>query len=98
VGSGKVARIHAAALKSLAESELVAVCGRPSAGLEAFGASHGVPVFHGRRRDGAEGGRAGAQHLHQPPPARGTCDSGCESWVHVLVEKPLATTLASATG
>jgi UDP-N-acetyl-2-amino-2-deoxyglucuronate dehydrogenase len=93
VGTGKVAELHAAALRSLPESEFVAACGRPSAKLDAFGARHGVPVFHSVEE---MIGRAGVQalcictpHPNHAAPAIAAASAG----VHVLVEKPMAVSL-----
>src|ERR1035438_950239 len=45
VGAGKVAHLHAAALRALPESEFVAVCSRPSERLGAFADRYGVRAF-----------------------------------------------------
>jgi UDP-N-acetyl-2-amino-2-deoxyglucuronate dehydrogenase len=93
VGAGKVAHLHAAALQSLPESEFVAVCGRPSEGLRAFAARYRVPAF----TDVAEMiGRTGVQALCvcTPHPSHaGPTIAAARAGVHVLVEKPLASTL-----
>src|SRR5208283_4495532 len=70
VGTGKIGRIHAAALRDLPESEFVAVCGRPSDRLQAFAGQYRVQAF---TDVGEMLGRAR---------------------VHVLFEKPMASTLA----
>ncbi|HZZ20243.1 MAG TPA: Gfo/Idh/MocA family oxidoreductase [Opitutaceae bacterium] len=94
VGSGKVAHLHAKALKALGESELVGVCGRPSATLDAFGATYGIRVFHDikamARDAGVQAVVVGTPH---PVHAAAAVDAA-EAGVHVLVEKPLASTLA----
>src|SRR5271165_6106657 len=72
VGTGKIGRIHAAALRDLPESEFVAVCGRPSDRLQAFAGQYRVQAF----TDVGE--------------MLGAARAG----VHVLVEKPMASTLA----
>jgi len=93
VGSGKVARLHAAALKTLRESEFVAVCGRPSARLDAFGTLHGVRVFHDVeemvRKAAVEAVCVCTSHPEHAAPAIAAANAGA----HVLVEKPLASTL-----
>lgn len=93
VGAGKVAELHAAALQALPESDFVAVCGRPSEKLDAFGARHGVRVFHSVEEMIA---RAGVQalcictpHPNHAAPAIAAANAG----VHVLVEKPMAVSL-----
>jgi predicted dehydrogenase len=94
VGAGKVAHLHAAALRALPESEFVAVCGRPSEGLRAFAAKYGVPAFG----DVAEMvGRARVQALCvcTPHPAHAApAVAAARAGVHVLVEKPMASSLA----
>jgi predicted dehydrogenase len=93
VGSGKVAHLHAAALKSLPQSEFVGVCGRPSEKLDSFGRLHGVPTFGdlgGMLRDT----RAEALCICTPHPNHAaSAVAAARQGVHVLVEKPLAATL-----
>jgi UDP-N-acetyl-2-amino-2-deoxyglucuronate dehydrogenase len=93
VGTGKVAHLHAAALASLEESEFVAVCGRPSDRLVAFGARYGVRAFHDV---GEMIERAGVQAICVCTPHPGHAEpaiAAAKAGVHVLVEKPMATTL-----
>ncbi|MGH7995463.1 MAG: Gfo/Idh/MocA family protein [Opitutaceae bacterium] len=94
VGSGKVAGLHAAALRALPESDFVAVCGRPSEKRDTFAARHGVRTF-----DGVEAAIAGAgvqalvictPHPRHAEPAIAAAKAG----VHVLVEKPLAASVS----
>ncbi len=94
VGAGKVAHLHAMAHCSLPESEFVGVCGRPSESLQAFADKYHVPSF---QDVGEMVERAGAQalcvctpHPNHAAPAISAARAG----VHVLVEKPLASTLA----
>lgn len=94
VGSGKVAHLHAKALKALPESELVAVCGRPSPGLDAFGKLHGILVSNDMAAMARE---AGVQAIVIATPHPVHAQAAVEAahlGIHVLVEKPLATTLA----
>lgn len=94
VGTGKVAHLHAAALRSLPESEFVAVCGRPSEKLTAFGAQYGVPAFSDVgamiRQTGVQALCICTPHPNHAAPTIAAVRAG----VHVLVEKPLAATLA----
>jgi predicted dehydrogenase len=94
VGAGKVSHLHAAALRALPESEFVAVCGRPTPGLAAFAAKYGVRAF----TDVGEMIRsAGVQAVVvcTPHPAHAAPTiAAARAGVHVLVEKPMASTLA----
>lgn len=93
-GCGKVGQIHAGALTALAESELVAVCDADPARAAAFAVQHGARPFTDIRtmiRDAA----VDAVMVCTPHPlhARNTVDAA-ESGAHVLVEKPMAASLA----
>ncbi len=94
VGTGKVADLHAAALCSLPESQFVAVCGRPSARLDAFAARYGVPAFTDVRgmveRAGVQALCVCTPHPNHAAPTIAAARAG----VHVLVEKPMASSLA----
>jgi UDP-N-acetyl-2-amino-2-deoxyglucuronate dehydrogenase len=94
VGAGKVAHLHAAALRALPESEFVGVCGHPSDRLRAFGERYRVPSFSDVgemiRRTGAQALCVCTPHPGHAAPAIAAARAG----VHVLVEKPLASTLA----
>lgn len=94
VGTGKVAHLHAAALRSLPESEFVAACGRPSPRLDAFGMKFGVGVFTSVgemiERSGAQAILVCTPHQEHAGPAIEAAKAGA----HVLVEKPLAASLS----
>jgi predicted dehydrogenase len=93
VGAGKVAHLHAAALKALPESEFVAVCGRPTAGLRAFAEKYGVRAY---TDTGEMIARAGVQAIIVCTPHPGHAAptvAAASAGVHVLVEKPMASTL-----
>src|SRR5262245_50844380 len=94
IGCGKVGHIHAAALRSLPESELVAVCDVSSARAQAFASKYGARSFtdvETMLRDGrVEAVIIGTPHPLHAAPAIAAARAG----VHVLVEKPLAATLA----
>lgn len=94
VGCGKVGSIHAAALQSLAQAEFVAACDTSPERAEAFAAKFGVRPFADAaamlREGGIEAVVIGTPHpLHAEPAIR-----AAEAGVHVLVEKPMAATLA----
>lgn len=94
VGCGKVASIHAAALASLPEAEFVATCDVSAERAEAFAAKHRVRPFTDlgtMLRDA----RPEAIIIGTPHPLHATAAiRAAEAGVHVLVEKPLAASLA----
>lgn len=93
VGCGKVGHLHAAALKSLPESEFVAVCGRTPEKAQAFAAKYGVSAFTDVRemlsKSKAEAICVCTPHPEHAAPTIAAAQAG----VHALVEKPLASTL-----
>lgn len=94
LGCGKVGQIHATALKELPESELVAVCDanaeRAAAFAERFGGRAFTDVQELLAASGAQAIVIGTPHpLHAEPAIR-----ALEAGVHVLVEKPMAASLA----
>jgi predicted dehydrogenase len=95
IGCGKVAHLHAAALQTLPESEFVAVCDSDAARAASFAAQYGTPApFTGPEAMFREAG-VEAVMLCTPHPLHAdhtVVAAGCG--VHVLVEKPLAATLA----
>lgn len=96
VGCGKVAGIHAEALAAVPEAEFVAACDISAERASAFAAKHRVRSFTDlgtMLRDTApEAVIIGTPHpLHAEAAVR-----AAEAGVHVLVEKPLAATLADA--
>jgi predicted dehydrogenase len=92
VGCGKVGGIHAAALAGLPEAHFVAACDVSRDRVEAFAARYGVTAFAdlGPMLREVEAVVVGTPHpLHAEPAVR-----AAETGVHVLVEKPMAATLA----
>jgi len=94
VGCGKVAHLHAAALARLPESEFVAVCDADGDRASAFGERYGVRPFTDCaemiRGAGVEALVVCTPHPLHAAPAIAAAEAG----VHVLVEKPLAATVA----
>src|SRR4051812_2863444 len=92
IGCGKVGRVHAAALRSIPEAEFVAACDVSRDRAEGFAATFGVLPFTDvkallREVDAVV---IGTPHpLHAEPAAL-----AAEAGVHVLVEKPMAATVA----
>jgi predicted dehydrogenase len=94
IGCGKVGQIHAAALRGIAEAELTAVCDVSAQRARAFADRLGVRGYTDvdamLRESNVEAVIIGTPHpLHAAPAVR-----AAEAGVHVLVEKPLAATLA----
>jgi UDP-N-acetyl-2-amino-2-deoxyglucuronate dehydrogenase len=94
VGCGKVGQIHAAALANLPESQFVAVCDHSADRAAGFAARFQVQAFTDVRallRDvRPQALLIGTPHPLHAAPALAAAEAG----VHVLVEKPLAATLA----
>jgi predicted dehydrogenase len=94
VGCGKVGHLHAAALKSLPESEFVAVCGRTAEKAQAFADKYNVAPFTDVRemlaKSKAEAVLVCTPHPEHAAPTIAAAQAG----VHALVEKPLASSLA----
>lgn len=94
IGPGKVGHLHAQALQSLPESEFVAVCGRDEAKTADFARGYGVRAFTDL---GLMFDAAGVQVLcvctPHPLHAQATV-LAAQRGIHVLVEKPLAASLA----
>src|SRR5947209_3675898 len=94
IGCGKVGRIHAAALRSLPDVEFVAACDSSRERAEHFAAEYGVRPFTDvptvLREAGVEAVVIGTPHPLHAEPAVAAAEAG----VHVLIEKPMAATLA----
>jgi UDP-N-acetyl-2-amino-2-deoxyglucuronate dehydrogenase len=93
IGCGKVGAIHAQALASLAESKFVAVCDADPARAQSFAARYGVEPFGSVEEmlssAAPEGVTICTPHpLHEEPSIL-----AANAGVHVLVEKPLASSL-----
>ncbi len=92
IGCGKVGSIHAAALKSIPEANFVAACDANSDRAGAFADKYGVKPFTdlSAMLKEVEAVIIGTPHpLHAEPAIR-----AAEAGVHVLVEKPMAATVA----
>src|SRR5512139_17185 len=93
IGYGKVAHIHAEALREIPESEFVAVCGRDATKARAFGEQHGVRPFTSVEE--MVGAGVQAVVVATPHPAHATVTTeALRAGAHAIVEKPLASSLA----
>jgi predicted dehydrogenase len=94
VGCGKVGHLHATALKALQESDFVAVCARTPEKAQPFAAKYDVQAFTDLRemisKAQVEAICLCTPHPQHAAPAIAAAQAG----VHVLVEKPLAASLA----
>ena len=94
IGCGKVGHLHAAALSQLAESQFTAVCDFDAARAAAFAAQYGVRPYSDAalmfREAGIEAVVICTPHPLHAAPAILAAEHG----VHILVEKPLAASLA----
>ena len=93
VGCGKVGHLHAKALSSVPESAFVAACGRDRVKTEAFAATYKVrPYCDVGEMIATEGVQALAICTPHPLHALHAVKAA-RAGVHILVEKPLASTL-----
>lgn len=97
IGCGKIARTHARALAGLAESEFVAVCDAVPERAAALADEHGVPHRYADAEELLASGTVDAVTVCTPHPSHaGLVSLAAGHGVHVLVEKPLSTSLAAA--
>ncbi len=94
VGCGKVAHLHAAALSGLPESELVGVADVAPDRAREFGARYDVRAYP-NLESMISAGKIEAVAVCTPHPEhRAPAVRAAEAGIHVLVEKPLASSLA----
>ncbi len=94
IGCGKVGHLHAAALRSLDESQFVAVCGRTREKADAFAQHYGVAAFTDVGEMVAKAKVEAVCVCTPHPQHAGPTIAAARAGAHVLVEKPLASTLA----
>jgi UDP-N-acetyl-2-amino-2-deoxyglucuronate dehydrogenase len=94
IGCGKVGHLHAAALRSLEESEFVAVCGRTVEKVQTFAKQYGVAAYTDVGEMIAKS-KVEMVCICTPHPEHATPTvAAARAGAHVLVEKPLASSLA----
>jgi predicted dehydrogenase len=97
IGCGKIARIHAQALRDLPEAEFVAVCDTDEGRARAFASEHGAQQVYADARELLESGAVEVVLICAPHPAHAALVvAAAEAGVHVLCEKPISITLAAA--
>ncbi len=96
IGYGKVAALHAKALETTEHAELVSVSGHRQERRDAFAHQWGLnsrnSVEEMIKEDGIQAVVIATPHLQHYPDAFSALNAGC----HVLVEKPLALSVAEA--
>lgn len=94
VGHGLVAQIHASAIGAIPDVELVAVAGRDVKRAEPFAAEHGIAAFSDVEAM-VQSVDADAVIVATPHPTHtDIAIIAAKAGAHVLIEKPLATTVA----
>jgi predicted dehydrogenase len=94
IGCGKVAHLHAAALTALPESELVAVCDRDRVRAAAFASRYGAHAYEDLASMILSSGAQAVIVCTPHPLHADSAIAAMNLGAHVLVEKPLATTVA----
>jgi len=94
IGCGKVGHLHAAALASLPESRFVAVCARTPEKANAFAQKYHVATFTDVQEMIAKAGVEAVCICTPHPQHAAPAIAAAQAGVHVLVEKPLASSLA----
>lgn len=94
IGYGKVAHCHAQALKNLPESEFVAVCGRNISKVNEFAEKYNVKGYTSIEDMAAKSGVEAVVVCTPHPVHAESAIPALRAGLHVLVEKPLSTSLA----
>ena len=93
IGCGKVSDLHAAALKKTTEAQFVAVFSRSAEKARKYGDKYGVPGFSDIQEMIASAGVEAAIICTSHPAHRDAAVIAAQAGVHILVEKPLASSL-----
>lgn len=94
IGTGKVAHLHAAALAELEESEFVAVCNANIEGARAFAEQYGVKAYADVEEMVEDAGVEAVTVCTPHPLHADGAIRAARAGAHVIVEKPLASSLA----
>jgi UDP-N-acetyl-2-amino-2-deoxyglucuronate dehydrogenase len=93
VGCGKVGQLHAKALSQLSESVFVAVCDMDLRRVKQFAAQYGVKGYHDVEEMIAKSGVEVLTVCTPHPLHAESAIKAAKAGVHVLIEKPLASSL-----
>ena len=97
IGLGVWGEKHVQALKTIPEVELVAVCDSDQARLKSLSSRYGIPNIYSDFHELLRAERLDAVHVVTPEPAhRAPVVEAASMGIHVLVEKPIATSLGDA--
>ena len=97
IGLGVWGEKHVQALKTIPEVELVAVCDCDQARLKSLSSGYSIPNVYTDFHDLLRAERLDAVHVVTPEPAHGApVVEAASMGIHVLVEKPVATSLQDA--
>lgn len=93
IGCGKVAHLHAQALKDLGKSDFVAVCSRSPERRDAFAERYGVKAYADVSEMIVDAGVQAVSVCTPHPNHAEPTIAAVQSEVHAIVEKPLASSL-----
>lgn len=97
IGLGVWGEKHIQALKTVPEVELVAICDSNQERLNSLASQYGIPNVYADFHELLKTERLDAVHVVTPEPAhRAPVVEAASMGIHVLVEKPLATSLEDA--
>ena len=95
VGCGKVAVYHARHLQSFPQIEICGVVDTDLAAAQKFAGHFSIPLVCGNLKEAFEKARPEAVHIITPPASHeALCEESLRSGAHVLIEKPVAYSLA----
>lgn len=94
IGCGKAAHCHAQALKKIPESELVAVCGRNAGKVKEFAQKYNIKGYTSIEEMVSKSDVEAVVVCTPHPVHAESAIPALKAGVHVLVEKPLSTSLA----
>ncbi len=97
VGCGVVARIHISAIRRIRHAEVVAVCDVNQGLAEEMARRFNIGSYYAGLPELLSGAKLDVVHVTTPPQTHpAVCTQAMEAGCHVLVEKPMALTVAEA--